>query len=268
MAGVMASELGLDPKLARRCGFLHDIGKAADHEVDGPHAVIGARLCKKYGENETVINAVGGHHQDVEPTSALHLPDRGRRRGLGLAARAPGARASRPTCSAWRTWRRIADSFEGVEKSYAIQAGREIRVLVNHTMVSDAEAARAGRGGQPPHRERAGVPGPDQDHGHPGDAGHGRGPLGRTGRKEERMTRTTETLLLKGKPVRDAVFAELKAKVAAAPRRPGPGGGAGGRRSGLGGLRQPQGEGLRRGGLPPRDPPPAGRHARGPSCWR
>ena len=140
VAAVMASELGLDPKLARRCGFLHDIGKAADHEVDGPHAMIGARLCKKFGENETVINAVGGHHQDVEPTSPYTF----------LTAAADAVSASRPGArrESLETYvqrlenlETIADSFGGVEKSYAIQAGREIRVLVNHSLVSDADAA-------------------------------------------------------------------------------------------------------------------------------
>ncbi|MFO7609205.1 MAG: ribonuclease Y [Candidatus Krumholzibacteriia bacterium] len=140
VAAAMASELGLDPRLARRCGFLHDIGKAADHEVDGPHALIGARMCKKYGENETVINAVGGHHQDVEPTSPYTF----------LTAAADAVSASRPGArrESLETYvqrlenlEAIADGFAGVEKSYAIQAGREIRVLVNHSLVSDADAA-------------------------------------------------------------------------------------------------------------------------------
>jgi len=140
VAAAMAGELGLDPRLARRCGFLHDIGKAADHEVDGPHALIGARLCRKFGENDTVINAVGGHHQDVEPSSPYTF----------LTAAADAVSASRPGArrESLETYvqrlenlENIADSFDGVEKSYAIQAGREIRVLVNHTLVSDADAA-------------------------------------------------------------------------------------------------------------------------------
>ncbi len=140
VAAVMAGELGLDPRLARRCGFLHDIGKAADHEVDGPHAVIGARMCKKFGESETVINAVGGHHQDVEPATPYTF----------LTAAADAVSASRPGArrESLETYvqrlenlESIADGFPGVDKSYAIQAGREIRVLVNHSLVSDAEAA-------------------------------------------------------------------------------------------------------------------------------
>jgi ribonuclease Y len=140
VAAAMAGELGLDPRLARRCGFLHDIGKAADHEADGPHALIGARMCKKFGENETVINAVGGHHQDVEPSTPYTF----------LTAAADAVSASRPGArrESLETYvqrlenlENIADSYDGVEKSYAIQAGREIRVMVNHSLVSDADAA-------------------------------------------------------------------------------------------------------------------------------
>ncbi len=140
VSSVIASELGLDPRLARRCGFLHDIGKAADHEVDGPHAIIGAKLCKKYGENETVINAVGGHHQDVEATSPytfiISAAD-------AVSASRPGARRESLDSYVQRleNLEAIAESFPGVEKSFAIQAGREVRILVDHHQVSDAEAA-------------------------------------------------------------------------------------------------------------------------------
>jgi ribonuclease Y len=140
VAAVVASELGLDPKLARRCGFLHDIGKAADHEIDGPHAVIGARLCKKFGENDTVINAVGGHHQDVEPRTPYTFITAA---ADAVSASRPGARRESVQTYVERlgNLEGIAESFEGVEKSFAIQAGREIRVLVNHSKVSDADAA-------------------------------------------------------------------------------------------------------------------------------
>ncbi len=136
----IASELGLDPKFARRCGFLHDIGKAADHEMDGPHALIGARICKKFGENDTVINAVGGHHQDVEPSSPYTF----------ITAAADAASASRPGArresldnyiKRLESLEKIADGFDGVEKSFAIQAGREIRIMVDNNKVSDADAA-------------------------------------------------------------------------------------------------------------------------------
>jgi ribonuclease Y len=140
VAAVVASELGLDPRLARRCGFFHDIGKAADHEVDGPHAVIGARMCKKYGENETVINAVGGHHQDVEPTTPYTFITAA---ADAVSASRPGARRESLDSYVQRleNLEQIADSFDGVDKSYAIQAGREVRILVHHDKVSDADAA-------------------------------------------------------------------------------------------------------------------------------
>jgi len=140
VAGVVAAELGLDQRLARRCGFFHDIGKAADHEVEGPHAVIGARLCKKFGENEIVINAVGGHHQDVEASSPYTFITAA---ADAVSASRPGARRENVETYVQRleNLEEIADSFDGVEKSYAIQAGREVRVLVNHNKVSDADAA-------------------------------------------------------------------------------------------------------------------------------
>jgi len=140
VSSVIASELGLDPRLAKRCGFLHDLGKAADHEIEGPHAIIGARLCKKFGENETVLNAVAGHHSDVEATTPYTF----------LVSAADAVSASRPGArresvqnyvERLENLEQIADSFDGVEKSFAIQAGREIRVLVNHHLVSDAEAS-------------------------------------------------------------------------------------------------------------------------------
>lgn len=140
VAGVMASELGLDPKLARRCGFLHDLGKAVDHELDGPHAALGGRLCRKYGESDVVTNAVEGHHSDVEPTSAYTF----------LTAAADAASASRPGArresienyvTRLESLERIAAGFAGVQKSYAIQAGREVRIMVDHNLVSDDQAA-------------------------------------------------------------------------------------------------------------------------------
>ena len=140
VAAVIASELGLDPKLAKRCGFLHDIGKAADHEIEGPHAVIGARLCKKYGEHETVINAVGGHHQDVEAATPYAFITSA---ADAVSASRPGARRESVDSYVQRleNLEEIGDSFDGVEKCFAIQAGREVRVMVNHSKVSDADAA-------------------------------------------------------------------------------------------------------------------------------
>jgi len=140
VAGVIASELGLDPKVARRCGFLHDVGKAADHEFEGPHALIGARLCKKFGEDATVVNAVGGHHQDVEAASPYAYITAA---ADAVSASRPGARRESVDSYVERLehLEKIAESFDGVELAYAIQAGREVRVMVNHTKVSDAEAA-------------------------------------------------------------------------------------------------------------------------------
>ncbi len=140
ISGMVASELGLDPKLARRCGFLHDIGKAVDHEIDGPHAQIGMRILQKHHESEVVVNAVGAHHQDVEPTSAYSFVTAA---ADAVSASRPGARRESLETYIKRLedLERIADSFDGVEKAYAIQAGREIRILVNHSKVSDAEAS-------------------------------------------------------------------------------------------------------------------------------
>jgi len=140
VASVIASELGLDPKLAKRCGFLHDIGKAADHEIEGPHAMIGARLCKKFGEQEAVLNAVAGHHEDVEATTPYTFITAA---ADAVSASRPGARRESVDSYVERleNLEQIADSFDGVEKCYAIQAGREVRVMVNHNKVSDAEAA-------------------------------------------------------------------------------------------------------------------------------
>jgi len=140
VSAIIASELGLDPRLARRCGFFHDIGKAADHEIEGPHAMIGARLCKKFGEHDAVINAVGGHHQDVEASTPYTFITAA---ADAVSASRPGARRESLQTYVQRleNLEQIADSFEGVEKSFAIQAGREIRVLVNHDKVSDADAA-------------------------------------------------------------------------------------------------------------------------------
>lgn len=137
--GTMANELGLDANLAKRIGLLHDIGKAVSHEVEGAHPKLGAELAKKYGENELVVNGIEGHHGDVEPISIYTV--------LANAADAvsgsrPGAR--RETLETYikrlEKLEQIADSFKGVEKTYAIQAGREIRVIVEPNKITDAQA--------------------------------------------------------------------------------------------------------------------------------
>lgn len=137
--GILASELGLDANLAKRIGLLHDIGKSIDQQVEGTHAQLGAQLLKKYGENELVVNAAASHHEEVEFSSLYSL--------LALVADAisasrPGARKETLETYLKRlsTLESIADSFKGVEKSFAIQAGREIRVIVKPQEISDDEA--------------------------------------------------------------------------------------------------------------------------------
>ncbi|HID97100.1 MAG TPA: ribonuclease Y [Thermodesulfobacteriaceae bacterium] len=140
LCGIMASELGVNVKKAKRAGLLHDIGKAVDHEVEGPHAIIGADLAKKYGESRDVIHAVAAHHEDVKPDSVLAVLVQA---ADALSGARPGARREMLETYVKRLedLERIATSFSGVQKSYAIQAGREIRIMVDGGRVTDAEAA-------------------------------------------------------------------------------------------------------------------------------
>ena len=136
LARIMADELGLDTKVARRAGLLHDIGKALDHDMEGTHVEIGVEILKKYKENPIVINAVEAHHEDVEPQSIEAVL---KQAADAISASRPGAR--RETLENYikrlQNLEGIADSFDGVEKSFAIQAGREIRVLVKPEKISD-----------------------------------------------------------------------------------------------------------------------------------
>ena len=136
LARIMAEELGLDAKLARRAGLLQDIGKALDHDMEGTHVEIGVEILKKYKENPLVINAVEAHHEDVEPQTLeavlIQAAD-------AISASRPGAR--RETLEAYikrlQNLEEIADSFDGVEKSFAIQAGREVRIVVKPEKIND-----------------------------------------------------------------------------------------------------------------------------------
>ncbi len=140
LCGMIAVELKLDQQLSRRAGLLHDIGKAVAHEVEGTHTEIGAEMAKRYGENDTVVNAIGGHHGDIEPAT-LYTPIVGAADAISGAR--PGARRETLETYVKRLTKleQIADGFEGVEKAYAIQAGREIRILVSHKRLDDDAAA-------------------------------------------------------------------------------------------------------------------------------
>ena len=138
LAGLMAGELGVNVQLARRAGLLHDIGKALDHEIEGSHVQIGVDICKKYRENPQVIHAIEAHHGDVEPKTTLAFIIMA---ADAISAARPGARRENMESYIKRleTLEALCNGFEGVENSYAVQAGREVRILVQPDKVSDDE---------------------------------------------------------------------------------------------------------------------------------
>ena len=140
MAGTLAAELGLNPKLAKRAGLLHDIGKVPEQESELPHAILGMQWAEKYGEHPDVINAIGAHHDEIEMTSLIspliQVAD-------AISGARPGARRQvvESYMQRLKDLEATALNFDGVEKAYAIQAGRELRVIVESDKVDDTKAA-------------------------------------------------------------------------------------------------------------------------------
>jgi ribonuclease Y len=144
LCGIMAAELGLDVKKAKRVGLLHDIGKAVDHEVEGSHAAIGSDLAKKYGEREDVVYAIGAHHEELPPQDVLDILVQA---ADALSGARPGARKEMLQSYVKRLedLENIANAFPGVDKSYAVQAGRDLRIIVDSQKIKDDEATLMSR---------------------------------------------------------------------------------------------------------------------------
>jgi ribonuclease Y len=140
LCATLAAEVGADVTLAKRAGLLHDIGKAVTHEVEGTHALIGAELCKRYGESAPVVHAVAAHHNEEDPRTLVAVLVQA---ADALSASRPGARRESLESYIKRLEKleEIANSFAGVEKTYALQAGRELRIMVEPERINDNEAA-------------------------------------------------------------------------------------------------------------------------------
>ena len=136
ISGIIANELGIDSALAKRAGLLHDIGKAVNHEVEGSHTQLGVELAKKYRESEDVLHAIEAHHGDIEPKTLVAVIVQA---ADAISAARPGARRENLESYIKRLQKleEIANSYEGVDKSYAIQAGRELRLMVKPEIVND-----------------------------------------------------------------------------------------------------------------------------------
>ena len=139
LCGIMASELGIDATPAKRAGLLHDLGKAIDHEVEGPHAILGADLCRRYGERPEIVHAVEAHHADVEPNTVLDVLVQA---ADAISAARPGARreSAENYIKRLEKLEEISNAHDGVERTYAMQAGRELHVMVEPEKISDAQA--------------------------------------------------------------------------------------------------------------------------------
>lgn len=139
LCSIMAAELGIDVLTAKRAGLLHDLGKAIDHEVEGPHAVIGAELARRYGEKPAIVHAIEAHHADTDPNTVLDVLVQA---GDAISASRPGARreSAENYIKRLEKLEEIANSYEGVERTYAMQAGREVHVMVQPDKISDSES--------------------------------------------------------------------------------------------------------------------------------